>query len=184
MAPNGPSLEEQRYISTPSQLSKNIITNASFRCNATTYVQYIVSIFVLINSLFWINYIKKEKQNILYVCTGTLCPLTKLPIYAILKYLISLSQRDFFSVLACSVFILGHFRSYKINFHIYVRFFPSWRIWLFRTKKLETDIPRVEPDDEGKCFFKRSHLVDYFVWQTIQILRRFCLCYDIAYTQV
>ena len=31
MAPNGPSIEEQRYISTPSQLSKNIITNASFR---------------------------------------------------------------------------------------------------------------------------------------------------------
>jgi hypothetical protein len=31
MAPNGPSVEEQRYISTPSQLSKNIITNASFR---------------------------------------------------------------------------------------------------------------------------------------------------------
>jgi len=31
MAPHGPSVEEQRYISTPSQLSKNIITNASFR---------------------------------------------------------------------------------------------------------------------------------------------------------
>ena len=31
MAPKGPSVEEQRYISTPSQLSKNIITNASFR---------------------------------------------------------------------------------------------------------------------------------------------------------
>ncbi len=31
MAPNGPYLEEQRYISTPSQLSKNLITNASFR---------------------------------------------------------------------------------------------------------------------------------------------------------
>jgi len=31
MAPNGPSVDEKRYISTPSQLSKNIITNASFR---------------------------------------------------------------------------------------------------------------------------------------------------------